>query len=382
MAFNFPNSPVVGEEYEPLAGIKYTWNGTVWNFTGSGDSGEGSPGVPEAPTDGELYSRRGSDSSWQVSPSGGGGSTAWDDITGKPATFPPTVPIAQADITGLTTDLAAKAPLASPIFTGDPTVPTADPTDNDLSIANTAFVQDRLTTLEGDLSSQIGTKIGDAPADGRQYGRANNDWTEVIAQSYGNYFNYMFNATVGAPPAAGTIRLNNATQTAATQIFFNYTTNDSIAVNIKTYFTNRVKVGDTIYMQDKDDPAKWQMYQVNAAFTDNTTYATIPVTWLAGGSALTAARIIVSREGASTASPIGEAPNDGKSYVRKSAAWDDFTDDMAAKANVTHTHAQSDITNLTTDLAAKVTGVNTAKITVSSTAPSSPATGDLWVDTT
>lgn len=33
----------------------------------------GGGGVPEAPTDGQLYSRRGSDASWQVSPSGSGG---------------------------------------------------------------------------------------------------------------------------------------------------------------------------------------------------------------------------------------------------------------------------------------------------------------------
>lgn len=32
-----------------------------------------SGGIPEAPTDGQLYSRRGSDASWQVSPSGSGG---------------------------------------------------------------------------------------------------------------------------------------------------------------------------------------------------------------------------------------------------------------------------------------------------------------------
>jgi hypothetical protein len=59
----------------------------------------------------------------------GGGSTAWADITGKPATFPPTVPIAwtdisgkpatfapsahshpQSEVTNLVTDLAGKAP--------------------------------------------------------------------------------------------------------------------------------------------------------------------------------------------------------------------------------------------------------------------------------
>ncbi|MCX6399241.1 MAG: hypothetical protein NTX33_04820 [Propionibacteriales bacterium] len=39
---------------------------------------------------------------------GGGGSTAWADITGKPATFPPTLPIAQSDVTNLVSDLAGK----------------------------------------------------------------------------------------------------------------------------------------------------------------------------------------------------------------------------------------------------------------------------------
>lgn len=42
----------------------------------------------------------------------------WGTITGKPATFPPTLPIAQSGVTNLTSDLAAKAPLASPTFTG------------------------------------------------------------------------------------------------------------------------------------------------------------------------------------------------------------------------------------------------------------------------
>jgi hypothetical protein len=37
-----------------------------------GGTGLSGGGIPEAPTDGSLYSRRGSDASWQVSPSGGG----------------------------------------------------------------------------------------------------------------------------------------------------------------------------------------------------------------------------------------------------------------------------------------------------------------------
>lgn len=47
---------------------------------------------------------------------------------------------AQSDITSLTSDLALKAPLASPALTGNPTAPTPTAGDNDTSIATTAFV--------------------------------------------------------------------------------------------------------------------------------------------------------------------------------------------------------------------------------------------------
>jgi hypothetical protein len=47
---------------------------------------------------------------------------------------------AQSTVTNLVTDLAAKAPLASPALTGNPTAPTPAPGDNDTSIATTAFV--------------------------------------------------------------------------------------------------------------------------------------------------------------------------------------------------------------------------------------------------
>lgn len=47
----------------------------------------------------------------------------------------------QSDITNLTTDLAAKAPLASPALTGTPTAPTAAATVDNTQIATTAFAQ-------------------------------------------------------------------------------------------------------------------------------------------------------------------------------------------------------------------------------------------------
>jgi hypothetical protein len=47
---------------------------------------------------------------------------------------------AQSDVTNLVSDLAAKAPLASPAFTGTPTAPTPTAGDNSTKIATTAYV--------------------------------------------------------------------------------------------------------------------------------------------------------------------------------------------------------------------------------------------------
>lgn len=56
-----------------------------------------------------------------------------------------------ASTAALTTDLAAKAPLASPALTGNPTAPTPTAGDNDTSIATTAFVT-------GGIATAVGTK--------------------------------------------------------------------------------------------------------------------------------------------------------------------------------------------------------------------------------
>jgi hypothetical protein len=48
--------------------------------------------------------------------------------------------INESDVTGLVSDLAAKAPLASPAFTGNPTAPTQSPATNNTRVATTAYV--------------------------------------------------------------------------------------------------------------------------------------------------------------------------------------------------------------------------------------------------
>jgi hypothetical protein len=62
--------------------------------------------------------------------------TAYNSTTGA---FSKAQPV-EADVVNLVADLALKAPLASPTFTGDPKAPTPSPGDNDTSIATTAFV--------------------------------------------------------------------------------------------------------------------------------------------------------------------------------------------------------------------------------------------------
>jgi hypothetical protein len=80
--------------------------------------------IADAPSDGTTYGRK--DGAWSAVVS----SVAWGSITGTLS--------AQTD---LQTALNAKAPLASPTFTGDPKSVTPLLTDNDTSIATTAYVK-------------------------------------------------------------------------------------------------------------------------------------------------------------------------------------------------------------------------------------------------
>lgn len=66
--------------------------------------------------------------------------------------------IAEADVTNLVTDLAAKAPLASPTFTGTPAAPTPTAGDNTTKLATTEFVNaaaNSSVTLNGTLTGTV-----------------------------------------------------------------------------------------------------------------------------------------------------------------------------------------------------------------------------------
>lgn len=65
----------------------------------------------------------------------------WNTIVGRPTTFPPEAHShVVGDVTGLQGQLDDLAPLASPVFTGTPTAPTAAANTNTTQVATTAFV--------------------------------------------------------------------------------------------------------------------------------------------------------------------------------------------------------------------------------------------------
>lgn len=82
--------------------------------------------------------------------------TALDTRVDALEVAPPAHTHPQSDVTNLVTDLAAKAPLASPTFTGTPAAPTAAGGTNTTQIATTAFVTSAVSTHEADTTAVHG----------------------------------------------------------------------------------------------------------------------------------------------------------------------------------------------------------------------------------
>jgi hypothetical protein len=144
---------------------------------------------------------------------GAAGSSAWTDITGKPTTFPPTLPIAQSGVTGLEADLSTKvdeapndgqqyarqseawhpftiptpAPAVGLVDVGE--FPPASPLDRQLFWQTTTgfmFLRfnDGDSTQWVQVNSQPGS-IGEAPLDGQPYARQAGGWAVVTVTGGG-----------------------------------------------------------------------------------------------------------------------------------------------------------------------------------------------------
>jgi hypothetical protein len=94
----------------------------------------------------------------------------------------------------------------------------------------------------------------------------------------GSYVSFSFNATTSEPIVGNQIRINNASQTAATKLWVSHSTFDGLDV---TAGLSRVTPGDVIYIQDFDDGSKWVRYLVSAATNDGT-YHDFDVTYQTG----------------------------------------------------------------------------------------------------
>ena len=121
---------LAGDAGEVAGSVTGVITGTLSGSVGvPGSAGQG---VPVGGTTGQVLKKASGtdyDTVWGTDLA----SAAWGTITGT-----------LSSQTDLQTALDAKAPLASPALTGNPTAPTAATGDNDTSIATTAFVQQEL----------------------------------------------------------------------------------------------------------------------------------------------------------------------------------------------------------------------------------------------
>jgi hypothetical protein len=103
-------------------------------------------------------------------------------------------------------------------------------------------------------------------------------------------FDFSFN-TNAPPPQGSQVRLDNADQTLASMISISHTTAPGTdASNVLTL----INASNVLYLQDKDDATKYQVYNALGAGIDQGSYTDVPVVWNRGGNPLTAQRIFLS----------------------------------------------------------------------------------------
>jgi hypothetical protein len=92
------------------------------------------------------------------------------------------------------------------------------------------------------------------------------------------YISFSFNAGTTEPPVGNQVRLNNASQLAATRMWVSHSTFDGLDATVGL---TRIKPGDLVYLQDFDDATKWVRYTITSTTNDGS-YHDYGVTYLAG----------------------------------------------------------------------------------------------------
>jgi hypothetical protein len=186
--YDFPANPADGDEYiPPTSGQTYIWKSPRWLVKGippqSGAAGGG--GIEEAPVDGNLYGR--SDAAWEPFSIP---ATDWNSITGKPATFPPTVPIPWANVSNKPSTFPPALPIAWTDVSGKPTTfpPTVPIAWTDVGGKPATFpptlpiAQSAVTNLTSDIAAlNSGKENVIAAGNTGQYWRGDKTWQTLPA---------------------------------------------------------------------------------------------------------------------------------------------------------------------------------------------------------
>jgi hypothetical protein len=102
----------------------------------------------------------------------------------------------------------------------------------------------------------------------------------AVLDNAGPMFNFSFDSTTTAGTSTNGIRLNNGTPASATVVYVNYIPKSG--ADLKTRLLSGT-AGDRLYIQDRTNSANYRIYELTAAPTDSTTYATLAVVHRAGG---------------------------------------------------------------------------------------------------
>lgn len=96
-----------------------------------------------------------------------------------------------------------------------------------------------------------------------------------------NSFEYIFLTSTTEPPTDAHIRCDNADQTIATKMWVDNDTVQGVDVSNILGLTH---VNDELYLQDKNDSTRYQIYRLTADVTPKTGYAEFPIVRLRGGA--------------------------------------------------------------------------------------------------
>jgi hypothetical protein len=95
----------------------------------------------------------------------------------------------------------------------------------------------------------------------------------------GGHASFTFNSNTSEPVTGNQLRINNASQTAATRLWVSKTDTDGLDVSIGLA---KVLAGHQIYFQDFDDASKWVKYSVTADGVDDGAYYDFVVAYHSG----------------------------------------------------------------------------------------------------